>query len=80
MTVNFLRVYRHFGEDANKKLLGSVVCRGEEYFFEYDPDYLLSKPNPLLSFFNLVPEYSKRKTVAFLLFYSIVFLMAGDDF
>ena len=70
MTINFLPVYRHFGKDANKKLLGRVACRGEEYFFEYDSEYLLSKPNPspfLLRFISGVQQEKNGRIPSFLL-------------
>lgn len=70
MTINFLRVYRYFGEDAKKELLGRVACRGEEYFFEYDSEYLHSKPNPspfLLRFISGVQQEKNGRTPFFLL-------------
>lgn len=47
MTANYVDIYRHFGADAEKVLLGrlGLSCRNE-YFFEYDQQYLVSFPNP----------------------------------
>lgn len=70
MTTNFLRMYRHFGENADKKLLGQVACRDEEYFFEYDSEYLLSNPNPspfLLRFSSGVQQEKNGRIPSFLL-------------
>ena len=37
MTTNFVNVFRHFGPNAEKVLLGKLGLKfGKEYFFEYD--------------------------------------------
>ena len=37
VTTNFVNVYRHFGPNAEKVLLGKLGLKsGKEYFFEYD--------------------------------------------
>lgn len=70
MTIDFLRVYRHFGTEAEKIFLGRVVCRGEEYFFEYNSQYLLTRPNPspfLLRFSSGVQQEKNGRIPSFLL-------------
>ena len=40
MTTNFVNVFRHFGPNAEKVLLGKLGLKfGKEYFFEYDENY-----------------------------------------
>lgn len=47
MTTNFVNVFRHFGPNAEKVLLGKLGLKfGKEYFFEYDENYVSSFPNP----------------------------------
>lgn len=47
MTANYVDIYRHFGADAEKILLGRLgLSSRNEYFFEYDQQYLESFPNP----------------------------------
>ena|GEM_PF-3276714 len=49
MTTNFVNVFRHFGPNAEKVLLGKLGLKfGKEYFFEYDENYVSSFPNPSL--------------------------------
>lgn len=50
MTTNFVNVFRHFGPNAEKVLLGKLGLKfGKEYFFEYDENYVSSFPNPSLN-------------------------------
>jgi hypothetical protein len=47
VTTNFVNVFRHFGPNAEKVLLGKLGLKfGKEYFFEYDENYVSSFPNP----------------------------------
>ena len=49
MTTNFVNVFRHFGPNAEKVLLGKLGLKfGKEYFFEYDENYVSSFPNRYL--------------------------------
>lgn len=47
MTANFVDIYRHFGPEAQRVLLGRLgLSSRKEYFFEYNENYLASFPNP----------------------------------
>lgn len=61
MTANFVDVYRHFGAEAKKVLLGRLgLSSGKEYFFEYDRQYLASFPNPSPILLKFSPELQQE--------------------
>lgn len=69
MTTNFVNVFRHFGPNAEKVLLGKLGLKfGKEYFFEYDENYVSSFPNPSPLLLRFAPGIRKNKAQDFLPF------------
>ena len=62
MKANFVDVYRHFGPEAEKVVLGRLgLSSRKEYFFEYDPQYLASFPNPSPALLKFSPGLQQEK-------------------
>lgn len=66
MKANFVDVYRHFGAKAEKVFLGRLgLSSRNEYFFEYDQQYLASFPNPSPALLKFSPGLQQEKCGGF---------------
>ena len=66
MTTNFVNVFRHFGPNAEKVLLGKLGLKfGKEYFFEYDENYVSSFPNPSPLLLRFAPGIQQEQSSRF---------------
>lgn len=62
MTANYVDIYRHIGAEAKKVLLGRLgLSSRNEYFFEYDQQYLASFPNPSPALLKFSPGLQQEK-------------------
>jgi serine/threonine-protein kinase HipA len=66
VTTNFVNVFRHFGPNAEKVLLGKLGLKfGKEYFFEYDENYVSSFPNPSPLLLRFAPGIQQEQSSRF---------------